>query len=155
MRPASKGVGFFRYYFFELVYTCMIILVSGVNFIVVTIAELTSIENPEYLMILKNASTGKFYAFKLGDDLRVEERANKFLVTVKDDADPLLSEVSITDAGQYDYFIFETADADTFDFDNISMPETGLVEQGRLEYQVPVIDKKYYANTKTQLNTYV
>src|SRR5688572_11930400 len=98
----------------------MVILNSGQNYVTLTLSELTTIENAEYVMLLVNQSTAKKSAFKLGSDLSdYPERSNKFLITVKDNPEPLDAEVKLADHGQYIYTVYEMVDADSFDFDNI------------------------------------
>lgn len=131
----------------------------GQNFLTFTLNEKVTLTNPEFILILVNDFTYHKFACKLGTDLSsYTDRYNQFLVTVNDSADPLLAEVDLHDYGFHKYYVYETADADTFDYNNVDTLDldtmTGLVEQGKMEFLKPEIELPYYANVRTSINHY-
>lgn len=123
------------------------ILRDGENEITVTLTELTTIQNAEYVFVLFNYTTSRYSACKLGTDLSSYPlRYNKFSVTLTTTPDPLSAELELDQAMTHQYFIYEMVDADTFDFNGITDHRTidGLVEQGKVDYLVDSADVPYY-----------
>ena len=135
------------------------ILTSGLNTVQVTLNELVTISSPEFICIFVNDSTSKKYACKLGTDLSsYPDRYNEFEITVSGNPNPLLSEVDLYNQKSYHYFIYETADASTFDYAGVDTLDlrtmTGLVEQGKMSYLINPSDLMFYKDLRTSIKTY-
>lgn len=114
-------------------------LSAGANNIILTLNELKTLDTPEYVLILECIGTDRKTACKLGTELsEYPERFNKFLLTVKANAEPLDSEVELLNEGSYKYFVYEMEDADSFEFDDVDDLDLedmdGEVERGMMNY---------------------
>lgn len=132
----------------------------GDNYLTFTLNEKVTISNPEFLLIVEHMTTYKKTACKLGTDLSsYPTRFNSFLVRVVDE-DPveLSAQLELHEYGFYRYFIYETADADTFNFNTVDSLDletlTGLVEQGLINYLNVETSPEYYANLKQSIPHY-
>ena len=93
----------------------------GINYPVFTLTEKTTIDDPNYVLVCRNYFTKKQTACKLGLDLSgYVGRFNQFELSVINDPNPLNSEILLPEFGTYKYFVYEIADIDNFDFDNVS-----------------------------------
>lgn len=80
------------------------------NSITVTLAEKTTISNPNYLFEFINKETHVKYYCIIGEDLTTSlERYNKFIITEKIEPDVLQSEINLS-VGQYSYEAFQLTD---------------------------------------------
>ena len=135
------------------------VLSLGSNQIIVTLTELVTLENPEFVLIIVNDSSNKKVACKLGTELsQFTGRYNKFNLTVKTDPNPLSAEISLVNPGDHKYYIYEIEDADSFDFENVNSLDLdtmdGQVERGICKFtQTPPV-VKYYKNNKESVKTY-
>lgn len=135
------------------------ILRLGVNYPVFTLKEKTTIDDPNYVLVCRNYFTKQQTACKLGLDLSgYADRFNQFELLVINDPEPLDSEILLPEFGFYKYFVYEVADIDDFDFDNVNTLDlntmTGLVESGKIKLEnVPAV-KKNYANTSNSIKSY-
>lgn len=131
----------------------------GSNNLVFTLDEKVTIASPEFVLIIQNDMTNQQVGCKLGTDLSgFPTRFNRFEVFVNNNPTALDSEVELADYGFHKYFVYEIADADTFDFAGVNTLDldtmTGLVEQGKIQYLTPEETIKYYANRRASLNSY-
>lgn len=136
------------------------IIRSGENTLTFTLTEKVSISNPEFILIIINDFTYKKTACKLGTDLSsYTSRYNQFTVTVNDDPTALNAEIGLHEYGFHKYYVYETADADTFDYANVDDLDietmTGLIEQGKMNYLKPVDELPSYANVRNSIQHYV
>lgn len=132
----------------------------GVNFLVFTLNEKVTLTNPGFILILKNDSTEKQVACKLGTELsEYTDRFNRFLVTVKTSPTALNSEVNLDDYGWHSYFIYESESPNSFDYagvDDIDLSTlTGLVERGKIKYLKVVEEIPTYTTRPTSIKAYV
>jgi len=62
------------------------------------------------------------------------------------------------DFGFYHYYVYETADASTFDYTNIDTTDlrtlTGEVETGKMYYNTASPTHTYYKDTRSSIKTY-
>ena len=131
----------------------------GINYPVFTLTEKTTIDDPNYVLVCRNYFTKKQTACKLGLDLSgYVGRFNQFELSVINDPNPLNSEISLPEFGTYKYFVYEIADIDNFDFDNVNTLDlqtmTGLVESGRIKLESVPAQKKNYKNTSNSIVSY-
>jgi len=131
----------------------------GENYLFFTLNEKVTLSNPEFVLIATNDFTKKKVGCKLGTELSAyTDRFNEFLVTVKDSPVPLDAELGLHEYGFHKYYIYEMADADTFDFDNIDTLDlntlTGLVESGKMNYLKPLPELPHYKNTSSSIPHY-
>lgn len=136
------------------------ILYLGINYPIFTLKEKTTLCDPVYVLVMKNYMTNKQTACKLGLDLSgYTDRFNQFELTIMDGAEPLNSEISYDDFGDYKYFVYELEDIDDFDFDTVDNLDlktmTGLVESGKIKLESTPAADKYYANTSPSIKSYV
>lgn len=136
----------------------MLVFQAGANYIYPTLNEAKTLESPEYVLVLKEDLRKTQVACKLGTDLSTyPERNNKFLVTVTATPNPLLSQITLKDLHHH-YFIYERADADAFDFDNINTTDletlSGLVECGKARYNTTATEREHYADTTQSKESY-
>lgn len=136
------------------------LLQSGANSnVILTLNESKTLETPEYVIVFVCDHPNKKFACKLGtDNSDYPARANKFTITVTEPADPLAAEVSLTNYGFYKYFVYEMADASTFDFTSIDETDLstidGEVERGKMKYITTADARAYYANLRQSVKTY-
>lgn len=131
----------------------------GANHLVFTLNEKVTITSPEFVLILSNDMTNQQVGCKLGTDLSgFPTRFNQFNVFVNDNPVALNSEIELADYGFHKYFVYEMADADTFDFAGVNSLDLetmeGLVEQGKIQYLTPEETIKYYANRRASIKSY-
>jgi hypothetical protein len=136
------------------------LLQSGANSnVILTLNESKTLESPEYVIVFVCDHPNTKFACKLGTDLSdYPTRANKFTITVQEDAEPLDAEVSLANFGFYKYFVYEMADATEFDFDNVDDLDLdtmdGEVERGKMKYITTEDARAYYANLRQSVKTY-
>lgn len=136
------------------------LLQAGVNSnVILTLNESKTLDSPEYVIVFVCDHPGTKYACKLGTDLSdYPTRANNFTITVQASANPLLAQVTLNNYGSYKYFVYEMADADTFDFSAIDDTDlediSGEVERGKMKYITTEEARKYYANLRQSVKTY-
>lgn len=131
----------------------------GANHLVFTLNEKTTITSPEYILIIVSDLTNKQVGCKLGIDLSgFPTRFNRFHVFVNENPIALNSEVELDNYGFHKYYVYEIADADTFDFAGVNNLDLdtmeGLVEQGKIKYLTPEEEIKHYADRRQSMNTY-
>ena len=133
---------------------------SGVNYLPFTLNESITIDSPEFVLILVHDDTKKKYACKLINDIsEYTERYNQYLVTVKTSANPLLSELNLETYGFHKYYVYEMADADSFDYNNVDdlvLSELeGEIEQGKIKYLKPSTTTPAFKENLTSIKSYV
>lgn len=132
----------------------------GDNYLTFTLNEKVTISNPEFILIAVHMTTNKKTACKLGTDLSsYPTRFNSFLVRVVDEnATPLSAQLELDEYGFYRYFVYETADADTFNYNTVDSLDletlTGLIEEGLINYLNVETSPEYYANLKQSIPHY-
>ena len=132
----------------------------GINYPIFTLNEKVTLTDPEFILICKNYFTKKQSACKLGLDSSSDlTRYNQFELTVTSDPNNLNSEIALDEFGFYKYFVYEIADADTFDFDNVDTLDLetmdGLVETGKILYENVPVERESYVNTTPSRKVYV
>lgn len=133
---------------------------SGANILFFTLTELTTIASPQYVLVVVNDSTFKKYACYLGvETSNYTDRYNRFSVTVTDPAVAMDSELALETHGDHRYYVYQTQDASTFDYDNIDTTElstlTGLVEQGKMKYIEDAETLPDFINEPPSIKSYV
>lgn len=132
----------------------------GVNQIILTLNEKVALVSPEFVMIIENDTTSKKVACKLGTDLSsYPTRYNKFNLTLKTSPVAANAEVYLVNSRSHKYFVYEYADADTFDFSGVdtldlSTIESKLVESGIMEYITDEQEINYYRDQRLSVKTY-
>lgn len=136
------------------------LLQAGVNSnVILTLNESKTLDSPEYIIVFVNDSTEKKVACKLGTDVSAyPTRFNQFIITVQADPEPLDAEVQLVNYGSHKYFVYEMADADTFDFEGVDDMDLddidGEVERGIMKYMTTEETRAYYANVRQSVKTY-
>lgn len=136
----------------------MLTLSSGANSIILTLNDSITLSNPEYVIVFEEGHRGKKVACKLGTDLSdYPERFNKFTITLNADPDPLSAEVTLKDLS-YRYYVYEMADADSFDFEGIDDTDLdtidGMVENGKAKYVTAETSHNSYKDRRESVESY-
>jgi len=131
----------------------------GDNYLTFTLNEKVTLLDAEFILVFVNMTTNKKTACKLGIDLSgFPSRYNSFLVTVIPNPLPLDNQIELHEYGFHRYFVYQTDNADTFDYNNVDTLDletmTGLVEQGMFKYLSVESDPPYYANVKQSIPHY-
>lgn len=135
----------------------MIYLVTGVNTVTVTLTEKVTITSPLFVFVFVNDNTGKKVACTATDTSANTTRYNRFSITVGVST-PLQGKVLLDDYGFYHYYVYQTADASTFDYTNIDATDlrtlTGLVEEGKMYWKAPATSYNSYKDVRTSAKSY-
>lgn len=136
----------------------MILLEFGSNTSFFTLEENRTINNAEYVFVFVNDNTGKKVACTSTNLSTDVTRYDKFTLTVASSAIPASGYITLDDYGFYHYYVYEIADASTFDYANIDTTDlrdlTGLVEKGKMKYKASDTSYTYYKDIRTSIKTY-
>lgn len=136
------------------------VIQDGLNYLIFTLTEKVTLDSPGFVLVIKNDSTKKQVACKLGTDLSsYTDRFNRFLVEMTSGPAPLNAEIYLENHGWHTYFIFETETPNSFDYagvDNTDLSTlTGLVETGKIKHQKPETTTESYVTRATSIKAYV
>lgn len=135
----------------------MIYLETGANTVVVTLNEKVTIADPEFVFVFVNDNTGKKVACTATDTSTNTTRYNRFSITVGVST-PLQGKVLLDDYGFYHYYVYQSADASTFDYTNIDTTDlrdlTGLVEEGKAYWKATAPSYNSYKDVRTSAKSY-
>lgn len=136
------------------------VIQDGFNYLVFTLNEKVTLTNPGFVLVIKNDSTAKQVACKLGTDLSsYPTRFNRFVVNMVASPTPLNAEIYLSEHGWHTYFIYETLTPNAFDYagvDNTDLSTlTGLVETGKIKHQKPETVITSYNTRRTSIKAYV
>lgn len=136
----------------------MILLQFGSNDVYLTLEEARTITSAQYVFVFINDNTGKKVACTATDTYSDPTVYNKFTITVASSNIPASGHILLDDYGFYHYYVYQTADASTFDYTNINTTDirtlTGLIEQGKMYYEPPATSYTYYKDTRSSIITY-
>lgn len=123
-----------------------------------TLEESRTINNAQYVFVFINDNTGKKVActaVDIGTNLTVYD---KFSITVASSNIPASGHILLDDYGYYHYYVYQTADASTFDYVNIDTTDirtlTGLIEEGKMQYEFVDNTNTYYKDYRSSTKTY-
>jgi len=136
----------------------VIFLQFGSNTADFTLEEKRTINNADYVFVFVNDNTGKKVACTATNTSSYTDRYDRFTLTVASSNIPASGYINLDDYGFYHYFVYETADASTFDYNNIDTTDlstlTGLVESGKMFYSTSSPTRNYYKENRTSVKTY-
>lgn len=136
----------------------MIFLEFGSNTCDFTLEEKRTITNAEYVFVFVNDNTGKKVACTAANTSSYTDRYDRFVITVASSNIPASGYINLDDFGFYHYYVYETADASTFDYTNIDTTDlitlTGEVESGKMYYNTSSPTNTYYKDTRSSIKTY-
>lgn len=131
-------------------------LATGSNTITTTVDPYTSIAKPDFIFVFVNDNTGKKVACT-STETQLDGNRSSFPIIVGVN-DPLNNSVLFDDYGFYHYYIYEDADALTYDYANIDNVDlrtlTGLLDEGKAYWQPPTVTNNYYKDIRTSIKTY-
>jgi uncharacterized protein YjfI (DUF2170 family) len=128
----------------------MIRINNGLNEVIVTLKEKTTLQVPVYLFALKNQITNLETFFIAQDTSGYPERFNRFLVLVNDGVNPLSGEIELTDTGYYSYKIYEQESSENLD----PLNALNKVEDGILKFEHTSQQNDFYTSQVRVNNTY-
>jgi hypothetical protein len=137
----------------------MLLLRTGINEeVVVTLTENVTLTTPDIIFVFVNTSTLKKVACLAGEDISVHpSRSNKYTLTVTPTPDHLEAEVALQ-PGFHNYFVYEIADHNDFDFAGIDTTDlstlSGLLEQGIMKYVVDSTDLPVFKENPPSVKVY-
>jgi hypothetical protein len=121
------------------------------NFLVFTLTEKVTLNNPYYLFSFKHQVLMSSVNFIASDVSSFPTRFNKFLITETTGTVNLTSGiVSLPETGFYEYSIYEQTSSSNLNTDNA----TGLLEIGMVKVESPVPVINAYDNQNKTIITY-